>query len=104
MHINRQQFFVTSSNQLFAHQPGQSLSDDYSIFMASWRLGAGASCWSLQWSAYKVHMMKQYGESPTVAWLHLQNCQQQRGQSVSLFAQALWLHMEKVTYSIDEQA
>ena len=57
----------------------------------------------MSWSAFQCNMLKQYGDSQTVSWLHLLNCQQQVGQSVSVFAQALRLRRDKVAYPIDEQ-
>ena len=91
------------------HQTGQSWSDDYTISMASLHLDGGARRWSFQynkatsWSAFQCNMLKQYGDSQTVSWLRLQNCRQQVGQSVSVFAQALRVRMDKVAYPIDER-
>ena len=89
------------------HQAGQSWSDDYTISMASLHLDGGAGRWSFQynkatsWSAFQCNMLKQYGDSQTVSWLRLQNCRQQVGQSVSVFAQELRVRMDKVAYPID---
>ena len=98
------------------HQTAQAWSDVYIISIASLHLDGGTRRWSFQfnkamsWSAFQCNMLKQYGDSQTVSWLRLQNCRQQAGQSVSVFAQSvsvfaqtLRLRMDKVAYPIDEQ-
>ena len=91
------------------HQTAQAWSDVYTISLASLHLDGRARRWSFQfnkatsWSAFQFNMLKQYGDSQTVSWLRLQNCRQQVGQSVSVFAQTLRLRMDKVAYPIDEQ-
>lgn len=85
------------------HQTAQAWSDVYTISMASLHLDGHARRWSFQfnkatsWSAFQCNMLKQYGDSQTVSWLRLQNCRQQVGQSVSVFAQTLRLRMDKHT-------